>query len=224
MGVAGRAVVIDLLLRSRGRGTRPRPWSVHEGLLERGLPGGELQQRDAGGPATRPTSSVLSPDTARAPSSAPGDGRVPGAEQGRQGVRVGAAHPHRAGRGTGDESSVPVSAISRPRPMTIRCWAVRAISLIRCEETKTVRPSAASPRSSDRIQRIPSVSRPFTGSSRITVRGSPSSAAAMPSRWPMPSEKPPARRATPPSPTASTTSSTRDRRMPQVWASASRWW
>ena len=109
--------------------------------------------------------------------------------------------------------------------MTIRCSAVRAISFIRCEETNTVLPSAARSRSSARIQRMPSVSRPLTGSSRITVWGSPSSAAAMPSRWPMPREKPPARRrATSRRPTASITSSTRERPMPQVWAIASRWW
>ena len=40
---------------------------------------------------------------------------------------------------------------------------------------------------------MPSGSRPLAGSSRITVAGSPSSAAATPSRWPMPSEKPPTR-------------------------------
>ena len=42
-------------------------------------------------------------------------------------------------------SSMLISAISRPRPITIRCSAVSAISLIRCEETNTVRPSAARP-------------------------------------------------------------------------------
>ena len=39
-------------------------------------------------------------------------------------------------------SSTLVSAISRPRPMTIRWSAVSAISLIRWLETNTVRPSA----------------------------------------------------------------------------------
>jgi hypothetical protein len=37
-------------------------------------------------------------------------------------------------------SATLVSAISRPRPMTISCVAVCAISLIRCDETKTVFP------------------------------------------------------------------------------------
>ena len=118
-----------------------------------------------------------------------------------------------------------VSAISRPRPMTISCWAVMAISLIRCEETNTVRPSPASPLSRDRTQRMPSVSSPLTGSSKITVAGSPSRAAAIPRRCPMPREKRPARRCTTaPSPTCSTTSSTRDRPIPPVWARANRWW
>ena len=110
----------------------------------------------------------------------------------------------------GDESSTVVSAISRPRPTTMRCSAVRAISLIRCEETNTVRPSAASSLSRVRIHRMPSGSRPLTGSSRMSVCGSPSSAAAMPSRCPMPSENPPARLpATAARPTISMTSSTR---------------
>ena len=42
------------------------------------------------------------------------------------------------------KSATAVSAISWPRPMTIRWSAVSAISLIRWLETKTVRPSAAS--------------------------------------------------------------------------------
>ncbi len=42
-------------------------------------------------------------------------------------------------------ASVLMSAISRPRPTTIRWSAVNAISLIRCEETKTVRPSRCEP-------------------------------------------------------------------------------
>ena len=40
-------------------------------------------------------------------------------------------------------SSTVVSAISRPRPMTTRRVAVWAISLIRCDDTNTVWPSAA---------------------------------------------------------------------------------
>ena len=72
----------------------------------------------------------------------------------------------------------------------MRWSAVTAISLMRWEETKTVRPSAASDFIRFRTQRMPSGSRPLTGSSKSSTWGSPRSAAAMPSRWPMPSEKP----------------------------------
>ena len=41
------------------------------------------------------------------------------------------------------KSVVAASAISRPRPMTIRWSAVSAISDSRCEDTNTVRPCAA---------------------------------------------------------------------------------
>jgi hypothetical protein len=115
-----------------------------------------------------------------------------------------------------------------PRPAgAARCragsgtWSTpRASSFSRWEETNTVRPSAArSPsrdRSRSRTQRIPSGSRPLTGSSRMTVAGSPSRAVAMPRRWPRPSEKRPARRPTTwPRPTSSTTASTRERAMPR---------
>ncbi len=78
--------------------------------------------------------------------------------------------------------------------MTIRWSAVNAISLMRWLETNTVRPSAARRRNSVRIQRIPSGSRPLTGSSHSSTPGSPSSAAARPSRCRMPSENFPARR------------------------------
>ena len=78
--------------------------------------------------------------------------------------------------------------------MTTRWSAVPSISLIRWLETSTARPSAASDRSSPRIQPMPSGSRPLTGSSKSSTGGSPSSAAAMPSRCAMPSEKPPVRR------------------------------
>ena len=54
-------------------------------------------------------------------------------------------------------------------------------------------PRRPAPRSSVRIQWMPSGSRPLTGSSSTSVCGSPSSADAMPSRWPMPSENAPAR-------------------------------
>ena len=59
--------------------------------------------------------------------------------------------------------------MSLPRPSTTSRVAVCAISLIRCEDTNTVRPSAASDLSSSRIQRTPSGSSPLTGSSSTTV-------------------------------------------------------
>ena len=69
------------------------------------------------------------------------------------------------------------------------------------------------------IHSTPSGSSPLTGSSRISTCGSPSSAAAMPSRWPMPREKPPARlRATSVRPTRASTSSTRDLGRPWLCA------
>src|SRR6185436_6379292 len=52
-------------------------------------------------------------------------------------------------------SSTVVSAIRRPRPTTISQSAIMLISLMRCEETRIVRPSSASERSRLRIQRMP---------------------------------------------------------------------
>ena len=101
-------------------------------------------------------------------------------------------------------------ATRRPLPMTIRWSAVCAISLSRCELISTVRPSRARARTKSRTQRMPSGSRPFTGSSRISTSGSPSSAQARPRRWPIPSENLPALRpATSLRPTMPRTSSTR---------------
>jgi hypothetical protein len=52
------------------------------------------------------------------------------------------------------------------------CWpAVSAISLIRWLETSTVRPSWASRCINCRIHRMPSVSKPLTGSSRSSTPG-----------------------------------------------------
>ena len=60
-----------------------------------------------------------------------------------------------------------------PRPITIRWSAVTAISLIRWLDRKTVRPSEARYLTRLRTQTTPSGSRPLTGSSRMTVCGSP---------------------------------------------------
>ena len=115
--------------------------------------------------------------------------------------------------------AVVVSAIRRPRPMTIRRSAVWAISLIRWLETRTVRPSAARARMNCRIQAMPSVSRPLTGSSNISTGGSPSSATAMPSRCFMPSENPLSLRfATDSRPVSRSISATRRRAIPLLCA------
>ena len=121
-------------------------------------------------------------------------------------------------------SSVEESAISAPRPITMRWSAVTAISLIRWLDTKIVRPSEASWRMKVRTQRMPSGSRPLTGSSSISTGGSPSMAAAIPSRCVMPSENPPVRLlATSRRPTISSTSSARLAGRSWVWARYSRW-
>ena len=99
-----------------------------------------------------------------------------------------------------------------------------SISDIRWLETNTVRPSAASDFIRVRIHRMPSGSSPLTGSSNIRISGSPSSAAAMPSRWLMPREKLLDRfRPTSASPTMPRTSSTRLAGIRLVWAKHSRW-
>src|SRR6266545_5277632 len=138
----------------------------------------------------------------------------------RCGVRTTTRSPEAAA----SSSPTPVSATSRPRPMTTRWSAVSSSSLIRWLETNTARPRAASSLAKPLNQRMPSGSRPLTGSSNSSTGGSPSSAAAMPSRCRMPSEKPPVRRrATVASPTVSSTSCTRRRGRPPACASHSRW-
>ena len=121
-------------------------------------------------------------------------------------------------------SDIEQSAISLPRPITIRWSAVYSISDIRWLETKTVRPSAARAFIRFLIQRMPSGSRPLTGSSNISTFGSPSIVAAMPRRWLMPRENPLDRlRATSVRPTSSSTSLTRRRGRLLVCARQSRW-
>ena len=116
------------------------------------------------------------------------------------------------------------SARRRPWPMTTRCSAVRAISLIRCDDTSTVRPSAARERSRVRIHKMPSGSSPLMGSSRIKMAGSPRRAEASPRRCPIPSENPPARlAATAVRPTMSRTRSTRRWSIPLARARQRRW-
>src|SRR2546423_3033951 len=101
-----------------------------------------------------------------------------------------------------DSSATVVSASSRPAPMTIRRSAVTAISLIRWLETNTIRPSAASDFIRSRIQRMPSGSRPLTGSSNSNTPRAPRSAPALPNPRAMPRENlPPRPPPAPPQPT-----------------------
>ena len=86
-----------------------------------------------------------------------------------------------------------------------------------------MRPSAAIDLNSCRIQRTPAASSPLTGSSKISTAGSPSSAAAMPSRCFIPSENSLTRRsATAASPVASSTCIARRRPIPLLCAMDSR--
>ena len=108
-------------------------------------------------------------------------------------------------------SSTDPCVMNRPRPITMIWSALTAISLIRCELTKTVRPSLARDRKNSRIHLIPSGSSPLTGSSKSRTPGSPSRAPAMPRRWLIPRENPPTFLfATELIPANSRTSSTRD--------------
>jgi hypothetical protein len=78
-------------------------------------------------PATRPTSSVLSPEMVKAPSPAGETATLGERSRGARAagsVRRTSTRPRPA---PATNSAMPVSAISRPRPMTMRCWAVMAI-------------------------------------------------------------------------------------------------
>ena len=123
-------------------------------------------------------------------------------------------------------SATGPSAASRPRLMTTTSWTVWAASASRWLDTSTVRPSPARWPSRSRIQRIPSGSRPLSGSSMISTPGSPSRAAARVSRWRMPREKPPTRRrAASARPTRSSTWASRRRLIPAAVAmiASARW-
>ena len=96
--------------------------------------------------------------------------------------------PRRSSRTPVSSSARVPCAWIRPPPMIIIRSATASTSASRCEESSTVPPRSAKPRSRPRIQRMPSGSRPLAGSSRISTSGSPSSAWASPRRWRMPSE------------------------------------
>lgn len=84
--------------------------------------------------------------------------------------------------------------------------AVNSTSLNAWLDSTTVRPSSARLRTYPRNHRTPGGSRPLVGSSRTSTAGSPSMAAASPSRWRIPRENSPTRfRATSASPVSSRT-------------------
>ena len=196
----------------------------HEGLFQRRLLEGQFVDGDAvGGGEIADAVGGQARDGEFAGCRA-GRGGAGGGEQGGQALRVGERTRTVLCPAAAMTASTLSSASSRPRPITTRCSAVRAISLIRWEDTNTVRPSAARERSRFRIHKMPSGSKPLMGSSRIKMAGSPNKAAASPRRCPIPSENPPARLdATAVRPTRSKTATTRPRSMPLASARPPRW-
>ena len=190
--------------RRRGvRGPRPRPGRAGAARRRRPSPRGRR-------PRARPRPAA--------------DRRRRGASPGRRGEARRRA-PARSSASTMVPDSVSSSARVpcawiRPPPMIIIRSATASTSASRCEESSTVPPRSAKPRSRPRIQRMPSGSRPLAGSSRIRTSGSPSSAWAKPRRWRMPSEYLPTRRraAVSSRPTSSSSASTRCAGTPMVWA------
>ena len=212
--VAPRGPELDLAARE-----------LHERLLERRLERRQLDEQDP----------LLE---RRPPRSAPRSGRSPRARRApgwsptrRPGQEL--AQPRRLRCPNANE--IPARLSGRRRRRSRRRSGVRVRSRSGGRRSAPSRSSGATrrtpsaprrrgPCSRFRIQRIPSGSSPLTGSSSSSVEGSPSSAAAMPSRCPIPSENWPARfLATACSPTRSMSSSTRRLPMPCVCASASRW-
>jgi hypothetical protein len=96
-------VVIGLLRWSWARGTPPHPGDGHEGVLQRGLLGGQLEQRDPGRPGDAADLVGAQPGHGQGPVGARRDGHRWGAEPGGQLLRIGAADPHDAAPGPGDE-------------------------------------------------------------------------------------------------------------------------
>ena len=80
-------------------------------------------------------------------------------------------------------------ATTAPREMTTRWSTVACTSWSRWLDRSTVPPRSAKSRSSPRIQAMPSGSRPFAGSSRISTSGRPTSACAIPRRCRIPSSE-----------------------------------
>ena len=109
-------------------------------------------------------SSAVRPPTSNRPASA--DVRVTpsAASRGASALASGDARRRRRPR-RARCSSIEVSARMRPWPIISRCSATSCISLIRCDDRSTVRPSWASSVTRARIRWMPSRSRPLTGSS-----------------------------------------------------------
>ena len=114
---------------------------------------------------------------------------------------------------------------SRPRWMTTTSSTVCATSARTWLETEHRAPLGRHRRAGSRAASgCPAGRGRWPGSSRTSTRGSPSSVAASPRRWRMPSEYLPARRsAALSSSTSRRTSSTRDAGSPAIAASARRW-
>ena len=120
----------------------------------------------------------------------------------------GAADPNRD-RAAGDHVVDRASAISRPRPITTSWSAVSCHLAHQVAGHEDRAALGGQPRMSVRTQRMPSGSSPFTGSSNISTRGSPSSAPRCRAAGHAEGEAAARLLATPRSPTRSSTSSTR---------------
>ena len=203
-GCGGVAVVVIRrhLGRAGRRGTHGVGGEGHEHVFERALFGDERGEGDAVVAGDQPISLASRPADA--------DRFTVGRRRSRH-RRPASARPDRRGdrprRGFSPaamarRSSAEMSSIRRPWPMITKCSAMSSISLIRCDETKTVRPSSpgleevADPEDALGVETV-------DGLVEHHDLGVAQEGAAMPSRWPMPSEKPPLRRlATSPSPTS----------------------
>ena len=224
VGRGGAVVAITLPPGSWRRGTPRRPRSGRMKISSRvSLWGVSSYSTSPAAAARVPICSAVAPVTATTSPSSPLTCTPSAASTSRRRGTSGVRTLMLGSPACAFSSSLDTSAMRRPRPMITKWSAMSAISAMRCDETNTVRPSRARPWSSARIHRMPSGSRPFIGSSSITVSGSPRSADAMPSRWPMPSENLPAwSSATWSMPTSSITSSTRRSVIPVVAARARR--
>src|SRR4051812_33658928 len=204
---------------SAGAGSEVRARKASSSDVARGL------SSCSGTPAANamsPTRAASTPSTTSAPSGV------------SAAVRPSRYSAERSSSGRGERTSTPAPAAvrvstgpcstSRPRWITTTSSTVWATSASTWLETSTVRPSRAMLRRKSRSQRMPWGSSPLAGSSRMSTRGSPSSVAARPSRWRIPSEYLPARRSAAwSSSTRRSTSSTRELGRPAMAASARRW-